>query len=296
VQYDIDSAELEKGHPRVDLPINADANTALRAIVRMPLGDHREWLEFVKLVKDRLPLRDPQNATSAGYVNPYEFVLQLSDVCAKEDVVIPCSSGGAYVTMMQAFEQKFGQIIINNKGLASMGYGLSAAIGAAIAHPERRTVLIEGDGGFSQNLQELATVDINALHLKIFIFSDEGYASIRGTQRNYFGGAYLGCDPKTGLGFPNWPKLFEAYSIPVVELSELGVKTRGFDELFGQPGPAAFIVPIDPGQVYQPKLPSRVTASGSMESAPLHLMAPDLPPEIAREVMPYLEERTLEPA
>jgi acetolactate synthase-1/2/3 large subunit len=296
VQYDIDAAELEKGHPRVDLPINGDANTALRSIVRKPLGDHREWLDFVKLVKSRLPLRDPQNTTSPGYVNPYEFVLQLSAATSKEDVVIPCSSGGAYVTMMQAFEQKFGQIIINNKGLASMGYGLSAAIGAAIAHPERRTILIEGDGGFSQNLQELATVDINALWLKIFIFSDEGYASIRGTQRNYFGGAYLGCDPKTGLGFPNWPKLFEAYSIPVLELSDRGLETPGFSEGFSRQGPAAFIVPIDPAQVYQPKLPSRVTASGSMESAPLHIMAPDLPAATAREVMPYLEDRTLEPA
>lgn len=296
VQYDIDAAELQKGHPRVDVPINGDANAALRAILARPLGDHREWLEFVALVKDRLPLRDPQSVTGAGYVNPYEFVLQLSAAASRDDVVIPCSSGGAYVTMMQAFEQKFGQIIINNKGLASMGYGLSAAIGASLAHRDRRTILIEGDGGFSQNLQELATVHINALPLKIFIFSDEGYASIRGTQRNYFGGAYLGCDPRTGLGFPSWTRLFEAYSIPVLELSERGVHTPGFEELFAAPGPAAFIVPIDPAQVYQPKLPSRVTASGSMESAPLHLMAPDLPAEIAREVMPYLEDRTLEPA
>jgi acetolactate synthase-1/2/3 large subunit len=296
VQYDIDNAELQKGHPRVDVPLNADANTALREILNLDLGDHREWLDFVAFVKEQLPLQDPRNVTAPGYVNPYRVTAQLSAATTPDDVIIPCSSGGAYVTMMQSYPQKFGQIIINNKGLASMGYGLSAAIGASLAYPERRTVLIEGDGGFSQNLQELATVEINKLNLKIFIFSDEGYASIRGTQRNYFGGAYLGCDPKTGLGFPDWPKLFDAYSIPVMQLGEEGLETPGFSERFNAPGPSAFVVPIDPSQTYHPKLPSRVTASGSMESAPLHLMAPDLPAETAKAVMPYLEARTLEPA
>ena len=296
VQYDIDNAELQKGHPRVDVPLHADANTALREIIKIDLGDHREWLDFVTFVKEQLPLEEPSNVTAPGYVNPYRVAAQLSATTTADDVVIPCSSGGAYVTMMQSYPQKFGQIIINNKGLASMGYGLAAAIGAAMAYPERRTVLIEGDGGFSQNLQELATVEINALNLKIFIFSDEGYASIRGTQRNYFGGAYLGCDPKTGLGFPNWLKLFDAYSIPVMELGEEGLETPGFHERFDAPGPSAFVVPIDPAQTYHPKLPSRVTASGSMESAPLHLMAPDLPAETAKAVMPFLLADTLEHA
>ena len=73
---------------------------------------------------------------------------------------------------MQVFRQKKGQIVVTNKGLASMGYGLPGAIGAAIGHPDRRTLLIEGDGGFIQNLQELATVAVNELNVKIFIFSN----------------------------------------------------------------------------------------------------------------------------
>jgi len=170
--------------------------------------------------------------------------------------------------------------MISDHGLASMGYGLSGAIGAAFAGRGRRTVLIEGDGGFMQNSQELATVAVNRLPVKIFLFSNEGYASIRMTQRGYFDGAYLGCDTRTGLGFPDWELLFRAYGIPMLQLSSDGLATPGFAELFEADGPACFVVPVDPEQTYFPKITSRVTATGSMESNPLDRMTPELPDEV----------------
>jgi acetolactate synthase-1/2/3 large subunit len=77
---------------------------------------------------------------------------------------------------------------------------------------------VEGDGGFAQNVQELGTVAVNNLNLKIFIFHDQGHASIRMTQRNYFNGKYLGCDRPSGLGLPDWIKLFPAWDVPVMAL------------------------------------------------------------------------------
>jgi acetolactate synthase-1/2/3 large subunit len=290
VQFDIDEAELRKGHPRVSLPVVGDADTMLQAIAESDLGDHTAWLEFARSVRAALPTVEAENETAPGYIDPYEFVEQLSEAAGPRDIVIPCSSGGAFTTMMQAFEQRHGQTIITNKGLASMGYGLSAAIGASLAHPKERTILVEGDGGFTQNLQELATVDVNRLNLKIFIYANEGYASIRMTQRNYFGGAYMGCDVRSGLGFPNWSQLFAAYGIPALALDDSGLETHGFAELFASDGPAAFVVPIDPEQTYFPKITSRVTESGSMESNPLHLMTPDLPDDVAAKTMRFLKD------
>jgi acetolactate synthase-1/2/3 large subunit len=290
VQFDIDEAELRKGHPRVALPVAGDADTILQAIAESDLGDHNAWLDFARSVRAALPTVEADNVTAPGFIDPYKFVEQLSRTAGQRDIVIPCSSGGAFTTMMQAFEQRLGQTIITNKGLASMGYGLSAAIGASLAHPQQRTILVEGDGGFKQNLQELATVDVNQLKLKIFIYANEGYASIRMTQRNYFGGAYMGCDVRSGLGFPNWSQLFAAYGIPALALDDSGLETQGFAALFASDGPAAFIVPIDPEQTYYPKITSRVTESGSMESNPLHLMTPDLSSEIAAETMRYLQD------
>jgi acetolactate synthase-1/2/3 large subunit len=287
VQVDIDPAELDKGHPVVDVPLVADTNDTLRALSTHRFGDYSEWLAYAREVA-ALPLDDPSNETAPGYISPYSFVEDLSGLCTPDDVIIPCSSGGANSVMMQALLQKEGQIVITDKGLASMGYGLSGAIGASLALPDRRTVLVEGDGGFAQNLQELATVRVNDLNLKIFIFANEGYASIRSTQRNYFDGAYLGCDTRTGLGFPDWLNLFGAFGIPGMDLSEGWAGNARFTELWESDEPAAFVVPVDPEQTYLPKISSRVRPDGGMESNPLHNMSPELEPDVAARVMRYL--------
>jgi acetolactate synthase-1/2/3 large subunit len=148
--------------------------------------------------------------------------------------------------------------------------------------------VVEGDGGFIQNLQELATVAVNDLNLKIFIFANEGYGSIRMTQRNYFGGAYLGCDTATGLGFPAWEPLFDCFGLPVMTLDASGLASDRVREVMEQRGPHGFIVPVDPLQTYWPKITSRITATGSMESQPLHRMSPDLPEDLEQEVFRYL--------
>jgi len=288
VHIDIDPLELSKGHPRSDLALAVDAgDLAQRLGAGKPL-DIEAWLAFADRVRYLLPLAEEANSHALGFLDPYEFFLDLSQVCQPSDAVIPCSSGGSFTVFYQSFRQKYGQVVISDKSLASMGYGLSGAIGTALAHPGRRTVHIEGDGGFAQNLQELGTVAVNGLPIKTFLMANEGYASIRMTQRNYFGGFYLGCDTRTGLGFPDWSVLSDAYGIPSHVLSEGWVDDPRFCELFEAPGPALFVVPVDPEQTYFPKITSRVTAEGSMESNPLHLYSPDLPAEIHNAVLPYL--------
>ena len=290
VQVDCDPEELRKGHPRVEVPLCGDANAVLRSLLSAPLGDHAEWLAFCREVRDALPLVEPVNITGEAFLNPYAFVRELSKITTAEDIVIPCSSGSAFTVMMQTFAQHFGQRLVTDKGLASMGYGLSGAIGAALAGKGRRTILVEGDGGFTQNLQELGTVRANNLNLKIFLFDNAGYASIRMTQQNYFGGRYVGCDVNTGLGMPDWAHLFAAWSIPMMHLVPGFENDPAFLELFNAPGAAGFIVANDPEQTYFPKIASRVTASGSMESNPLHRMTPDLSPAVAAKVFRYLPE------
>jgi acetolactate synthase I/II/III large subunit len=288
VQVDLDRAELEKGHPVVDLPIQADSDTALDVILAQPQRDYSEWRAFCSEVKGLMPLVEDINHTGQGYVSPYRFCADLSRLAGDDDLVVPCSSGGANTVMQQTFAPRGRQRMMNNGALAAMGYGLSAAIGAALAHPDRRTLLVEGDGGFAQNVQELGTVAVNRLNMKIFIFDDNGYASIRMTQKNYFGGDYMGCDTSTGLGLPDWSKLFDAYGLPSIRLTTGYLQDRSFLDAFAASAPCGFIVPIDPEQTYFPKITSRVTASGTMESNPLHAMSPALPPDIAARVYRYI--------
>lgn len=290
VQVEIDPAELSKPNPTLAEAIVADADTFLEALLRHPLGDHRDWLSFCQDVRGLLPLSESCNPTSPPYLNPYDMVIALSRLCGEEDHIVPCSSGGAFTVMMQAFELRGRQTMVTDKGLASMGYGLSGAIGVAIADPSRRTVLVEGDGGFAQNLQELATVAVNRLNLKMFLFCNEGYASIRMTQKNYFQGEYIGCDVSSGLGFPDWKLLAAAYGIEAMELTAGWETDQDIQRLWNNDGPALFLVPLDPEQSYFPKISSRISASGGMESNPLHRMTPDLPTDLAERVMRHLPQ------
>jgi acetolactate synthase-1/2/3 large subunit len=292
-QVDIDKAELEKGHPKIERGIQVDAGeflTKLIGLVPVENRKHSNWLEFGKTVLAGLPLNEESNETASGFVSPYLFMESLSTKLHNDDVIVPCSSGGAFTVTMQALIPKFGQTIITNKGLASMGYGLSGAIGAAES-TQARTILIEGDGGFAQNLQELGTLAAQGLNIKVFIFSNSGYASIRMTQRNYFNGAYLGCDTETGLGLPDWSLIAMAYGLRYSKLEDVNLLDLALSEVLSRIEPEIIEVKIDPEQTYFPKITSRILPSGAMASNPLHLMTPDLSPDEIEQYLPYLKDR-----
>jgi len=295
-QIDIDQSELEKGHPKIEDGLQSDAGEFLKNLlgaISKKKYCFSDWLNFGELVIAAFPLNDAGNITNRGYISPYEFMETLSAKLKSNDVIIPCSSGGAFTVTMQAFIPKFGQIIVTNKGLASMGYGLSGAIGAAES-TQARTILIEGDGGFAQNLQELGTLAAQNLNVKVFIFSNSGYASIRMTQRNYFDGAYLGCDIETGLGLPNLSFIAKAYGLRYTMIEDFGLVNAMLDEVLERTEPEIIEIMIDPEQTYYPKITSRILASGAMASNPLHFMTPDLSKEEIERFLPHIKDRIQE--
>ena len=291
VQVDIDLSELMKSHPRKHLTVEADAEMFLSKLadaVKEPL-QVGGWLSFCREVKSLLPTSEEVNKPNYGYINPFELMLEISEVAEEGDFVIPASSGASFTVAMQTFKLKNNQTVITNKGLASMGYGLSGSIGASIFGQNSRTWLFEGDGGFAQNLQELGTVAAQKLNLKMFIMANNGYASIRMTQRNYFNGSWIGCDTATGLGLANLEALASAYSIDFIRLSESKEERRmQLTQIKDGAGPILVEVPIDPEQSYFPKISSIALPNGSMRSNPLHLMDPELPLDVKDSVFKYL--------
>jgi len=288
VHVDLDIAELNRTNLSTKFKFHSDANQFLKDFLELRQGgDYEEWMEFSKLVKSALPLSELSNSHHDGFWNPYEFMAVLSGTLLASDSIIPSSSGGAETVTMQALRQIDGNTVITDKGLASMGYGLAGAIGAAIKSGGR-VIHIEGDGGFAQNLQELGTVAKNNLQIKTFIFCNSGYASIRMTQKSYFDGNYVGCDEGTGLGLPNWELIFGAYGIPVTTIEPSSQFTPETLKLMNDPFPRAFLVPIHPEQTYYPKITSKLMPDGKMESNPLHLMTPELSPNVAALVYRYL--------
>ena len=293
IQIDIDKSELNKPFPKVDVSISEDANDILIKLTDKILSDNTkleitEWQELVKTIRKDLSVPDIANKAEAGYVELHRFIYRLFEQLENDDQIVPCSSGGTYTGTMQVMLNKTGQKIITSSGLAGMGFGLSGAIGVGLADKSKRTILLEGDGGFAQNLQELGTLKATNLNLKTFIFDNRGYASIRTTQKTYFNNHYVGCDEETGLGLPNWKLLVDAYSIVSYEVTPETAFDSKFMELLNSDKAAVFVVKLDPDQLYFPKLGSRINPSGVMASSPIHLMDPQLNEADSKKYIRYI--------
>ncbi len=247
------------------------------------------WGDYVRQTRALVPSSEAANVSRVGYVNSFAFLESLSRSSQASDVMALCSSGGTFTGALQNYQMAPNQIATTSAAHASMGYGLATAIGASFADRSRRVILTEGEGGFSQNLQELAMVKRFALPIKIFLFDNSGYASIRATQRKFFNGAYLGCDSETGLGFPDWEKLFAAYDIPCRYLQEDEASPETLRQLMGKhAGPEAWIVSVDPEQPNWPAVSSMIAPDGSMISSPIYDMLPKLPDALLVEVGRFL--------
>ena len=294
VQVDRDQEEAAKANPKVDRFITADAMSTLRRLTETTEGERRdygEWVSFCQEVRASLPLSESVNSRHEGFHNPYDFYIALASVSDEHDVIVPSSAGSALAVFYQAFENKFGQRILSNKSLASMGYALAGALGAHIANAEtRRTIHIEGDGSVLQNIQEFVSVALLGGPLKSFLWANNGYASIRTTQTTYFDGAYLGCDAATGLGFPNWELLFASFGLRFRTLRPGFEHDEEFLATFRDPFPIVYEVRIHPEQTYLPKIGSRVMENGSMESSPLWQVGPALEGQLHERFIKPIEQ------
>jgi acetolactate synthase-1/2/3 large subunit len=218
-----------------------------------------------------------------------KFVDDLINFSNGDEIIIPCSSGAAaYEGAMRVINLKGSQKMVTSHAMASMGYGLSGAIGAALANPDKKVISFEGDGGFAQNQQELGVAVINNLNLKFFLLDNQGYQSIKGNQKNSFGGHYVGCDYSTGLALPNWVDFAKSYGAKVFEVDQGNVFNYEFSQLFKSLGFVIFIVKIDPNQTYWPRIMSSRDEFGNVISNPLHLMDPPLDEDLTKKYLKYL--------
>ena len=133
----------------------------------------------------------------------------------------------------------------------------------------------EGDGGFLQNLSEVSTAVYHKLNLKIFILMNNGYGSIKISQKANFNGHYVGCDPETGVAIPDLKKILSAFGVPVYDIiTSSGV--ADIEAVLNETGLAVGLIHVHPDQQYFPKIASRLSTYGEIESNPIHLMQPEL--------------------
>lgn len=282
VMVNIDEEEITKLDDAIDLPIVANAKdflvNALEATsYKQSEPRWEQWLLQCKKWKERYPFVTEAHREDK-LISVYWFADLLSEHLNEGDIVLPGSSGLACEIFLTAFKAKKHQRIFHNKGTGAMGLGQPAALGACLAANRKRTICIDGDGGFHMNIQELETIKRLQLPIKFFVLDNNGYASIRTSQTGYFGRC-TGADANSGVTLPDIEKISQAYGLPAITLatpSELKSRIRTVLE---SDGPMVICVKTKPDEQREPRVLSVKLPNGNMTSMPLERMWPYLPEE-----------------
>lgn len=287
IDVDVDPAELKKTTIHVDMPICADAKNFFEEMAVLlenesePVFGGADWVSQCQKWKENYPVTLPKHWEEDGkYANVYAFIKYLSSSLPEGNLTVVSNGSACVVGSHNYVIKKDGRFLINS-GVASMGYGLPAAIGACRAHGDKLTICIEGDGSIMMNLQELQTVITNQLPIKLFLINNEGYHSIRQTQNNLFKEhSKVGIGPESGdLSFPDFGKLSQAFGYTYIAAHSNAEMKKAVDKTLASEEPVFCEIFVSPEQIFEPKSATKKLEDGTLVSPPLEDLAPFLPKE-----------------
>jgi len=287
VAVDIDPAELQKLCPHLQQPIVSDCGAFLDELLsqlkslKNPL-DHNRWSDWNSRSADwktRYGVVTDEHRKPEGLVSIFNLAEVIGTESKQEDQLVSGSSGSGIEIFLLACPTRSGQRIFHTAGLGAMGYGLPMSIAVCIGSGMRQTILVDGDGGFQFNIQELETVRRLQLPIKFFILNNDGYASIRASQKAYFGEPQIGTDATTGISIPNLSRIAASYEIPAVVIENQNNLRQEVRRILDTPGPVLVDVRVIPDEVRAPRLQSYQRPDGSFVSRPLEDLFPFLPRE-----------------
>ncbi len=275
IVVDIDSEEHKKKTIRIDLFVKADVKRFLERLKGLERVPPSSWASRCLEWKRKYPVCLPEYAQAKGGINLYYFVDRLCRRM-KGDAVVVGDAGSVFYVMGQAFQVKEGQRFITSGAQAEMGFTLPACIGACFARGRKEVIGITGDGSLQMNIQELQTIVHHDLPIKLFIWNNDGYLSIRTSQKKFFNGRLIGSDRTSGVSFPELKKIADAYGIQYFRAAESSTLDREIDEVLGFPKAAICEVMCLSDQEIKPSVSAYVKPDGSMVSKPLEDMYPFL--------------------
>ena len=278
VMIDICDAELKKPTYQPDWGIRADVKEVIDKLLESEYQRpdyHDKWLNWCRNIFRRYPVVMENYHNNSKNINPYVFVETLFKHMANDDTMV-CSNGSACVMPIQVSMLKKGQRLFCNSGCAAMGYGLPAALGAAVALKGERVVCMEGDGSIMMNLQELATIKLYQLNTKIVIINNNGYHSIRQTQKNNFGEPLVGVNKQSGVAIPDFSRIAYAFELPYFSISGEEEADEVVEQMLEAEGPVICEVFVDEEQPFAPKSSAKVLPDGSIVSPSIDDMSPFL--------------------
>lgn len=288
IMVEIDEGQLYHQVIKPDVPIQVDIKKYLDKLLASVPGKKfswsAKWLPTCEEWRKRYPIILEEYRQAQTTVNSYIFMDRLADFMQSDDCLV-AGNGLDTVTYYQSFKVKPGQRTMTSNNWGSMGWDLPLSIGVCIGRGKRRTVCVTGDGSIQWNIQELLFLQFHKLPIKIFIFNNQGYSSIRATQNAFFNGRYVGADVGSGVANPDFAKLAAAYSIAYCQVRNHSELDTGIQQTLSTPGPVICEVNIAVDQGITPKASAFKRADGTLESRPLEDMAPFLPREEVHDNM-----------
>jgi acetolactate synthase I/II/III large subunit len=295
IMVNIDGGEIAKLRGIIDLPVVADVGDFMRRLIAqansIETKDRHAWIDRCHEWRSRYPFVRPEHLAEQNAISLYAFSKVLSDELTGDDIVLPGAAGFTAEIFLTAFEVKAGQRVFHNKGTGAMGLCQPSAIGACLAAGRRRTIGIDGDGGFQMNIQELETVKRLDLPVKFFVVNNGGYASIRSSQQSYFD-RLTAADATSGLTLPDLVAIAKAYGLASARISDPKSMREQIRRVLETPGPVLCEVVTIANEPRGPRVSAMQRSDGSMVSKPLEDMWPFLEREefLANMIVSALEE------
>ncbi len=259
VHVDIDEAELDKPTLFTNQTVHADAKMFLSELSRIELPvTSAEWIAECD-EHNKAPKVLQRHRDKIAYASHYAFIEQLSKMMPQDHHIVT-SDGSANVVTMQVMDLRGEQRLITNTGCAPMGYGLPAALGAATHHS---VVCIEGDGSLHLNIHELQTMKHYNLPIKLILLNNDGYTSIKISQKAFFQGRFVASEKNSGVSFPNFEKVIKAYDLPYCSIRTNQDIHPTLEQFLSQPGPAVLEVFTDPDEFHEPKVVAKLDDKGN---------------------------------
>lgn len=276
IVIDIDPIEHLKNTVKIDHFINCDAGKFLNNMTNIPSIDRNEWLYKCSDWKKKWLVCLPEyRENNDNGINTYAFVDVLSKNLKPDSVVIS-DAGSAFYIVSQGIMLNDNQRYITSGGQAEMGYTTPASIGICFARDKKETIGILGDGSFQVNIQELQTIVHHNLSIKLFVWNNDGYSSIRETQEKFFNKRYIGTDSTSGVSFPSLEKIAFAYGIKFFRVYQYSHLDDTLKQILSFNGPVICEVICIRDQKVSPIVSSMRKEDGTMISMPLEDMYPFL--------------------
>ncbi len=286
ILVDIDEAELNKPTLNIDIKIQSDAKYFIEQLfnnIQNLSFDFSSWINRCEKYKKDFPTITKERQEVKEFVDSYNFFDVLSNIVSDKEVFV-FANATASVSSYQSLKTKGTQKIIENSGCAAMGYDLPASIGACYANKKNDVICVTGDGSIQMNIQELQTIIHNKLPIKIFVFNNNGYSSIKNTQNNFFDGFKVGSEINSGVSFPNMQAIAKAYGFKTFIIKNQENLKNDIENILKEKSFICEVI-LDPNEKMEPKLSSEIKPDGKMVSKPLEDMFPFLPRDVFKQNM-----------